>query len=270
MVFFDMNNKKGHTMNSRVEICGFSTETLPKLTHKQVTELLTLYKSGDPEAKEQFIIANLRLVLSVIKRFSGSKENIDDIFQVGCVGLLKAAQGFDLKHGVRFSTYAVPMIMGEIKRYLRDNTAVRISRSIRDTAYKALTAKELLEKQLGREVTNAEIAKEIDTAYEDVVFALDAICEPVSLYEPIYNQSGDVILLMDQIGDKKCSDVSWTQNACLAECMQKLCEKEQNILSLRYFQGKTQMEVSAEVGISQAQVSRLEKTALKKIKTALS
>ncbi len=257
-------------MNSRVEICGFSTETLPKLSHKQVTELLLRYKSGDDQAKEEFIIANLRLVLSVIKRFASCKENIDDIFQVGCVGLLKAARGFDTRHQVRFSTYAVPMIMGEIKRYLRDNTAVRISRSIRDTAYKALTAKELLEKQLGREVSNAEIAVQIETPYEDEVFALDSICEPVSLYEPIYNQSGDVILLMDQIGDKKCSDVTWTQNACLAECINHLCEKEQAILNLRYFQGKTQMEVSNEVGISQAQVSRLEKTALKKIKEALS
>ncbi|MFI3168232.1 MAG: SigB/SigF/SigG family RNA polymerase sigma factor [Bacillota bacterium] len=257
-------------MNSRVEICGFSTETLPKLSHKQATELLMRYKSGDPLAKDEFIIANLRLVLSVIKRFASCKENIDDIFQVGCVGLLKAARGFDTKHQVRFSTYAVPMIMGEIKRYLRDNTAVRISRSIRDTAYKALSAKELLEKQLGREVSNAEIATQIETPYEDVVFALDAICDPVSLYEPIYNQSGDVILLMDQIGDKKCSDTTWTQNACLCECINHLCEKEQNILKLRYFQGKTQMEVSNEVGISQAQVSRLEKTALKKIKEALS
>lgn len=257
-------------MNSRVEICGFSTESLPKLSHGQATELLLRYKDGDPDAKEEFIIANLRLVLSVIKRFSSCNENIDDIFQVGCVGLLKAAQGFDTRHQVRFSTYAVPMIMGEIKRYLRDNTAVRISRSIRDTAYRALSAKEMLEKQLGREVTNAEIAAAIEMPYEDVVFSLDAICEPVSLYEPIYNQSGDVILLMDQIGDKKCSDITWTQNACLEQCINHLCEKEQNIICLRYFKGKTQMEVSNEVGISQAQVSRLEKNALKKIKEALS
>lgn len=257
-------------MNARVEICGIQTECLPRLSYREQLELLMLFKAGDERAKEDFIVANLRLVLSVIKRFSSCKESADDIFQVGCVGLLKAARGFDTKHEVRFSTYAVPMIMGEIKRYLRDNTAVRISRSIRDTAYRALTAKEELEKSLGREVSNAEIAYELGEELSDVVFSLDAICEPVSLYEPIYNQSGDVILLMDQIGDKSTSDRVWTENACLSGAVEKLCEKERNILKLRYFEGKTQMEVSSEVGISQAQVSRLEKTALKKIKEELS
>ena len=257
-------------MNARVEICGFSTENLPRLSGIMCTELLKKYKTGDPGAKEEFIIANLRLVLSVIKRFSSSRESIDDIFQVGCIGLLKAANNFDLTQEVRFSTYAVPMILGEVKRFLRDNTAVRISRSIRDTAYKALSAKEQIEKRLGREATHEEIALELEISYEEVVFALDAISEPVSLYEPIYNQSGDVILLMDQIGDKKCCDKAWTENATLAEAISDLCDKEKNILQLRYFQGKTQMEVSIEVGISQAQVSRLEKTALKRIKHSFS
>ena len=256
-------------MQGKVEICGVNTSKLKVLKNEETMALLRQAKQGDMAAREQLIAGNLRLVLSVLQKFVGRGENADDLFQVGCIGLIKAIDNFNVDLDVRFSTYGVPMIVGEIRRYLRDNSAMRVSRSMRDTAYKVLQAKEkyLLEHQ--REPTIEEIAKMLGIKREDVVFALDAIVDPVSLYEPVYSDGGDPIYVMDQVKDAKNTDESWLEHIALKEAMAKLTEREKHILSLRFFEGKTQMEVSAEVGISQAQVSRLEKNAIRQIKKEL-
>ncbi|MGI6413847.1 MAG: RNA polymerase sporulation sigma factor SigG [Syntrophomonadaceae bacterium] len=253
-------------MINKVEICGVNTSKLPVLKNEEMRTLFASMQSGNPEARDRLIQGNLRLVLSVIQRFSNRGEYVDDLFQVGCIGLIKAIDNFDLSQNVRFSTYAVPMIIGEIRRYLRDNNAVRVSRSLRDIAYKALQVREKLISDNSAEPTIAEIAKELDIPREDVVFALDAIQEPVSLFEPIYNDGGDPILVMDQIGDDKNTDDQWLEEISIKEAMKKLNSREKHIVSLRFFYGRTQMEVAEEIGISQAQVSRLEKTALKQLK----
>ncbi len=247
---------------NKVEICGVNTSKLPVLSKKEKEELFIKIKEGDKSAREVFIHGNLRLVLSVIQRFSNRGENADDLFQVGCVGLIKAIDNFDLSQNVQFSTYAVPMIIGEIRRYLRDNNSIRVSRSLKDIAYKALYAKEKLINQNSKEPTVAEIAKELDLPKEDVVFALDAITEPVSLFEPVYHDGGEAIYVMDQVRDSKNTDENWLRDIAVAEAMKHLSGREKHILNLRFFQGKTQMEVADEIGISQAQVSRLEKSAL--------
>ncbi|MDR1619204.1 MAG: RNA polymerase sporulation sigma factor SigG [Clostridiales bacterium] len=248
---------------NKVEICGVDTSKLPVLNQKEMRALLLRVKAGDSEARDEFLRSNLRLVLSVIQRFCHRSESMDDLFQVGCIGLIKAVDNFDLSHDVRFSTYAVPMIVGEVRRHLRDNNTIRVSRSLRDMAYKALQARARLMDAQGREPTIAEIARELETTEDDVVCALDAIQDPVSLYEPIYHDDGDVIYLMDQIGDHKVSDASWLDNIALSTGIDSLANRERRILRMRFFEGKTQMEVSREIGISQAQVSRLEKNALK-------
>ncbi len=253
-------------MINKVEICGVNTSKLPLLSNTQKDELLIRIKSGDKEARAEFINGNLRLVLSVIQKFSGRGENADDLFQVGCIGLMKSVDNFDLSQNVKFSTYAVPMIIGEIRRYLRDNNSIRVSRSLRDTAYKALGAKERLMAKNESEPTIDEIAKELGMEKEDVVFALDAIQEPVSLFEPVYNDGADAIFVMDQLSDEKSLDENWLEEISLKEAMKKLNEREKHIVDLRFFKGRTQMEVAKELGISQAQVSRLEKTALKSMK----
>jgi len=247
---------------NKVEICGVDTSTLPVLTNERMRELFPLVHSGDLNAREEFIRGNLRLVLSVIQRFSNRGENVDDLFQVGCIGLIKALDNFDVTQNVRFSTYAVPMIIGEIRRYLRDNNAIRVSRSMRDTAYKALRARERLAEKLGREPDVTELAQELGLPREDVVFALEAIQDPVSLFEPVYNDGGDALYLMDQITNEKKPDNSWLDVIGIHEAMNRLTDRERHILTLRFFQGRTQMEVAGEIGISQAQVSRLEKNAL--------
>ncbi|HJA62916.1 MAG TPA: RNA polymerase sporulation sigma factor SigG [Candidatus Intestinimonas stercoravium] len=249
-------------MQGKVEICGVNTSKLKVLKNEETTELLKRAKAGDMAAREELIAGNLRLVLSVIQKFSNRGENADDLFQVGCIGLIKAIDNFDVTMDVRFSTYGVPMIIGEIRRYLRDNSAMRVSRSMRDTAYKVLQVKEKFMGEHQREPTVEEVAKLLDIKREDVVFALDAIVDPVSLYEPVYSDGGDTICVMDQVKDSKNSDESWLERIALKEAISHLSERERHILDLRFFQGKTQMEVSAEVGISQAQVSRLEKNAL--------
>ena len=256
-------------MQGKVEICGVNTAKLKVLKNEETIELLKRTKQGDMEAREQLIAGNLRLVLSVIQRFSNRGENVDDLFQVGCIGLIKAIDNFNVDLDVRFSTYGVPMIIGEIRRYLRDNSAVRVSRSTRDTAYKVLQAKEKFMAEHQREPSVDEIAKLLDVKREDVVFALDAIVDPVSLYEPVYDHGGDTICVMDQVKDAKNTDESWLEQIALKEAISHLSERERHILNLRFFEGKTQMEVSAEVGISQAQVSRLEKSALKQIKKSM-
>ncbi|MDD3919577.1 MAG: RNA polymerase sporulation sigma factor SigG [Eubacteriales bacterium] len=248
---------------NKVEITGVDTAKLPVLSASEMRKLLLRVKEGDEAARQTCIRGNLRLVLSVIQRFCGRGEQMDDLFQVGCIGLIKALDNFDLKHEVRFSTYAVPMIIGEVRRHLRDSNHIRVSRSIRDTAYKALQARSALMDSLNREPTITEIAKYLETPEEDVVFALDAIQEPISLHEPIYHDDGDAIYVMDQVSDSKVSDAFWLDSIALSCGMKKLTERERRILRLRFFEGKTQMEVSQEIGISQAQVSRLEKTALK-------
>lgn len=250
-------------MNNKVEICGVNTAKLPMLKEKEIKQLLIKLKSGDEEARELFIQGNLRLVLSVIQRFNNRGENVDDLFQVGCIGLIKSIDNFDLTQNVKFSTYAVPMIIGEIRRYLRDNNSIRVSRSLRDIAYKALQVREAFVTENNREPTVTEIAKLLNINKEEVVFALDAIQDTVSLFEPVYHDTGDAIYVMDQISDSKNSDENWVENICINEAMQKLNNREKLILNLRFFNGKTQMEVADEIGISQAQVSRLEKTALK-------
>ena len=255
-------------MLQKVEICGVNTSTLPVLSNKEQQELMLRLKGGDEEAREKFITCNLRLVLSLVRRFWAKNANADDVFQAGCVGLIKAIDNFDVTVGVRFSTYAVPMILGEIKRYLRDGNSLRVSRSIRDTAYQVLKVRERLEVD-DEDVTYDKIAKEMNIAVSEVAYALDAISDPVSLYDPVYNKSGDTLLLMDQIFDTKNNDEVWTEKAALYEAMQKLEKREKDILFLRYFEGKTQTEISQEVGISQAQVSRLEKSALKQIKSCI-
>ncbi|MBQ9300511.1 MAG: RNA polymerase sporulation sigma factor SigG [Clostridia bacterium] len=248
--------------NNKVEICGVDTSTLPVLTNERMRALFPLVHSGDRAAREEFINGNLRLVLSVVQRFSGRGENADDLFQVGCIGLIKALDNFDVTQNVRFSTYAVPMIIGEIRRYLRDNNPIRVSRSLRDTAYKALQARDALVSRLDREPTVGEIAREISMPEEDVVFAMEAIQDPVSLFEPVYNDGGDAIYIIDQVRDQKQSDSLWLENLAVSEALRRLGEREQKILRLRFFEGRTQMEVAGEIGISQAQVSRLEKNAL--------
>ena len=248
--------------NNKVEICGVDTSALPVLTNERMRELFPLVHGGDRAAREEFINGNLRLVLSVVQRFSNRGENADDLFQVGCIGLIKALDNFDVSQNVRFSTYAVPMIIGEIRRYLRDNNPIRVSRSLRDTAYKALQARDLLSSRLDREPTIGEIAREIGVAEEDVVFAMEAIQDPVSLFEPVYNDGGDAIYIIDQVKDQKQSDALWLENLAVSEALRRLNEREQKILRLRFFEGRTQMEVAGEIGISQAQVSRLEKNAL--------
>ena len=255
-------------MLQKVEICGVNTSALPVLSNKEQQELMLRLKSGDDEARQQFITCNLRLVLSLVRRFWAKNANADDVFQAGCVGLIKAIDNFDISVGVRFSTYAVPMILGEIKRYLRDGNSLRVSRSIRDTAYQVLKVREKLELD-DEDVTYDKIAREMNIAVSEVAYALDAISDPVSLYDPVYNKSGDTLLLMDQIFDTKNNDEVWTEKAALYEAMQKLEKREKDILILRYFEGKTQTEISQEVGISQAQVSRLEKSALKQIKNCI-
>ncbi len=256
-------------IQNKVELSGVNTAKLKVLKSDETMELLRRSKEGDKKAREELIAGNLRLVLSVIQKFSNRGENADDLFQVGCIGLIKAIDNFDISQNVRFSTYGVPMIIGEIRRYLRDNSAVRVSRSMRDTAYKVLQAKERLINQNQREPTVEEIAKELGIKRQDVVFAIDAIMEPVSLYEPVYTGSGDAIYVMDQVSDTRNTDESWMEQIALSEAISKLSERERHILALRFYAGKTQMEVSAEVGISQAQVSRLEKNAINQIKKSL-
>ena len=253
----------------KVEICGVDTAGLPKLSAKESEELLKKLKEGDKQARDKFIIGNMRLVLSLVKRFRIKNMGADDVFQAGCVGLIKAIDGFDLKVGVKFSTYAVPMIVGEIKRYLRDGNSLRVSRSIRDTAYRVLKAREEIEGR-DEEATIEKIAAALSLAEREVVYALDAISDPVSIYEPVYNKAGDTLLLMDQLCDEKNTDEAWTERVALTEAMSKLGEREKKILYLRYYQGKTQTEISEEVGISQAQVSRLEKNALQNIRLNIS
>ena len=256
-------------MQNKVEICGVNTSKLKVLKNDETQALLLRAKQGDMKAREELIAGNLRLVLSVIQRFANRGENADDLFQVGCIGLIKAIDNFNTDLDVRFSTYGVPMIVGEIRRYLRDNSTMRVSRAMRDTAYKVLQAKEAYMAEHQREPTVDEIARMLELKREDVVFALDAIVDPVSLYEPVYSDSGDTICVMDQVRDSKNTDENWLEQIALREAIAKLSDREKRILSLRFFQGKTQMEVSTEVGISQAQVSRLEKTALRQIKKDL-
>lgn len=254
---------------NKVEICGVNTSRLPVLTNDEKEVLFERIKQGDIEAREQYIKGNLRLVLSVIKRFSNSSENPDDLFQIGCIGLIKAIDNFDTTLNVKFSTYAVPMIIGEIRRYLRDNNSIRVSRSLRGTAYKAIYAKENYVKQNLKEPTISEIAKEIGIEKEEIVYALDAIQSPVSLYEPVYTEGGDTLYVMDQISDKKNKEENWVEDLSLKEALKRLDERERNIIEMRFYQGKTQMEVAQEIGISQAQVSRLEKHALKNMRAYL-
>lgn len=251
---------------NKVEICGVNTASLPLLTNEEKEELFIRIEQGDQEAREQYIKGNLRLVLSVIQRFSGSNENADDLFQVGCIGLMKAIDNFDRSLNVKFSTYAVPMIIGEVRRYLRDNNSMRVSRSLRDIAYKAITAKEALTKKFNKEPTIEAIAEEIEMKKEGVLFALDAIATPLSLYEPVYQDGGDTLFLMDQVKDKKNKEELWVESIALKDAMEHLPEREYNIIKLRFFDGKTQTEVADEISISQAQVSRLEKNALKHMK----
>ena len=253
-------------MQGKVEIAGVNTSKLRVLKNDETMELLRRTKAGDQEARRELIEGNLRLVLSVIQRFSGRGENADDLFQVGCVGLIKAIDNFDITQPVRFSTYGVPMIIGEIRRYLRDNSAIRVSRSMRDTAYKVLQVRDKYVAEHQREPTVEQIARELDIPREEVVFAMDAIVDPVSLYEPVYADGGDPICVMDQVRDTRNTDEAWTDRIALKDAMKRLDERERRILSLRFYEGKTQMEVSAEVGISQAQVSRLEKGAINTIK----
>ena len=253
-------------MQGKVEICGVNTSKLKVLRSEETKELLRRTKEGDQDAREQLIQGNLRLVLSVIQRFSSRGENPDDLFQVGCVGLIKAIDNFDITQPVKFSTYGVPMIIGEIRRYLRDNSAIRVSRSMRDIAYRVLQVRDRYMAENQREPTVEQIAKELDIPREEVVFAMDAVVDPVSLYEPVYSDGGDAICVMDQVRDTKNTDEDWTNRIALKEAMRRLDDRERRILSLRFYEGKTQMEVSAEVGISQAQVSRLEKGAINTIR----
>jgi RNA polymerase sporulation-specific sigma factor len=251
---------------NKVEICGVNTSKLPVLTNEQKKVLFERMHKGDNSARDEFIKGNLRLVLSVIQRFNNRGEYVDDLFQVGCIGLIKAIDNFDVSHNVKFSTYAVPMIIGEIRRYLRDNNSIRVSRSLRDIAYKALQAKERLTTKNSKEPTIAQLAEELQLPKEDIVFALDAIQDPISLFESVYHDGGDAIFVMDQVKDEKNIDENWLETITLKEAMRKLNDREKLILNLRFFDGRTQMEVADEIGISQAQVSRLEKTALMHMK----
>ncbi len=256
-------------MLGKVEICGVNTAKLPTLKSDEMTELLRRSRLGDERARETLIQGNLRLVLSVIQRFASRGENADDLFQVGCVGLIKAIDNFDVSQNVRFSTYGVPMIIGEIRRYLRDNSAIRVSRSMRDTAYRVLQAREKLQRENQREPTVEQIAKELDLPREEVVFAMDAVVDPVSLFDPVYSDGGDTVCVMDQVRDTRNTDESWLDRIALREAVDKLSPREQRILAMRFYDGKTQMEVSGEIGISQAQVSRLEKNAISTIRRNL-
>ena len=256
-------------MINKVEICGANTSELPLMKESEKTALLERIRQGDASARDKLICGNLRLVLSVIQRFTNRGENPDDLFQVGCIGLIKAIDNFDPVHGVCFSTYAVPMIIGEVRRHLRDNSAVRVSRSIRDTAYRALRAKEELLTQLGRDPSVTELAEKMGIPCEEVVIAMEAIVDPLSFSEPIYNDGGDAILVMDQISSPRDSDENWIEEIMLKDAIKNLSPRERHILSLRYIKGRTQTEVAAEIGISQAQVSRLEKSALNEIKKQL-
>ena len=255
-------------MSNKVIICGVNTATLPRLTDKESIKLLAKIKDGDETSREEFIVGNMRLVLSVIKRFHLKNANSDDVFQAGCIGLIKAIDNFDLSVGVKFSTYAVPMIIGEIKRFLRDGNSLRIARSIRDTAYQALKTRGEIEKR-DEEATLDKIAAEMNVAVSEVVYALDAISDTVSIYDPVYNKSGDELLLLDQLGDERNTDETWTERVALETSLNRLKEREKKIIYLRYYEGKTQTEISEEIGISQAQVSRLEKNALSEIKNGI-
>lgn len=251
---------------NKVEICGVNTSKLKTLSDEEKKELLDKSKKGDAKAREALIDGNLRLVLSIIQRFTGRRENMDDLFQVGCIGLIKAIDNFNTELDVKFSTYAVPMIIGEVRRYLRDNNSIRISRSVRDLAYRALQVREKLTTDLSSEPTVEMIAKELGEKKEDVVEALEAIIEPVSLYEPVYNDSGDAVYIMDQLKDASSDDELWIEDIALKEAMKKLSERERKIIDMRFYAGKTQSEIAEEIGISQAQVSRLEKGALERIR----
>lgn len=256
-------------MQGKVEICGVNTSKLKVLKNEETMELLRRTKEGDRDARQKLIEGNLRLVLSVIQKFSNRGENADDLFQVGCVGLIKAIDNFDISQPVRFSTYGVPMIVGEIRRYLRDNSAIRVSRSMRDTAYRVLQMRDKLVSENQREPSVEQLAKALDIPREEVVFAMDAITDPVSLYDPVYSDGGDALCVMDQVRDKKNTDENWVDHIALKEALRRLNDRERRILALRFYEGKTQMEVSAEVGISQAQVSRLEKGAIETIRKNL-
>lgn len=253
----------------KVEICGVNTSKLPVLSAKEKKELFEKIKSGDKEARQKFIYGNLRLVLSILKRFNSRNENIDDLFQIGCIGLIKAVENFDTGHGVQFSTYAVPMIIGEIRRFLRDNNSIRVSRSVRDTAYKALSVKESLTASLGRDASIKQIAEAMKISPSEVSIALDAIMDPISMHEPLYHDGSEAVYIMDQIKDEKNIDDSWLEKISLKEAINKLGERERHIINLRFFAGKTQTEVAEEIGISQAQVSRLEKNALSNMRKNL-
>lgn len=250
---------------NKVEICGVDTSKLPVLKNQEMRVLFRELQSGNLAAREKLVNGNLRLVLSVIQRFNNRGECVDDLFQVGCIGLMKAIDNFDLSQNVKFSTYAVPMIIGEIRRYLRDNNPIRVSRSLRDIAYKALQVRDKLTNQLNREPTIMEISQELDVPKEDVVFALDAIQDPISMFEPVYQDGGDPIFVMDQLSDERTKDAQWVEEIALREGLERLNDREKMILSMRFFEGKTQMEVADEIGISQAQVSRLEKAAIQQM-----
>ncbi len=256
-------------MQGKVELSGVNTSRLPVLKNEETNALLKSAKEGDAAAREKLISGNLRLVLSVIQKFIGRGENADDLFQVGCIGLIKAIDNFDLTQNVRFSTYGVPMIIGEIRRYLRDNSTLRVSRSMRDTAYRILQTKERFLSEFQREPTVEELSKLLDVRREEIVLAMDSVTEPISLYEPVFSEGGDSVCVMDQIGDTRNTDEQWLERLALSEAVERLGEREKRILALRFYEGKTQMEVSAEVGISQAQVSRLEKSAIERIRKCI-
>ena len=256
-------------MSARISICGIDTSTLPKLSHEQSMALLEKARNGDEKAREQFILSNLRLVLSVIQRFYGKKGSADDLFQVGTIGLIKAMENFDTTLSLRFSTYAVPMIIGEIRRFMRDSSPVRVSRSLRDTAYKVITTRQMLEADSGKEISLSEVAAALGIPETDAKEAMDAISDPVSLFEPVYHDGNETVLIMEQISDKKNYDEKWLNNAAISEAIRKLDDREREILMMRFYQGKTQVEVSEEIGISQAQVSRLEKNAKNALKKSM-
>ena len=256
-------------MSKRVVICGIDTGTLPKLNHEQTMALLRKAQSGDENAKNDFVMANMRLVLSIVQRFSAKKESVDDIFQVGCIGLIKAMENFNTDLNLRFSTYAVPMIIGEIRRFLRDSSPVRVSRSLRDTAYRAITTRQELESATNREANMEEVATALNIPLSDLVYAMDAISDPVSLFDPVYHDGNETVMIMDQVSDLKNCDEKWITNVSISEAINKLSEREREILLLRFYEGKTQVEVSEEIGISQAQVSRLEKNAKSALKKSL-
>lgn len=256
-------------MSKRVVICGIDTGTLPKLNHEQTMALLKKAQNGDENAKNDFVMANMRLVLSIVQRFNAKKESVDDIFQVGCIGLIKAMENFNTDLNLRFSTYAVPMIIGEIRRFLRDSSPVRVSRSLRDTAYKAITARQELESASNREASMEEVAAALNIPLSDLVYAMDAISDPVSLFDPVYHDGNETVMIMDQVSDLKNCDEKWITNVSISEAINRLSEREREILLLRFYEGKTQVEVSEEIGISQAQVSRLEKNAKSALKKSL-